>query len=114
MRERLVRGEAEAAAAGGDGKIVIGAKKFCDVCGVGSHTEEHGDSFIDSSGRKLGEPGIADAPGGESGDGEWHGGREFAADVLEEGGVESVGACGGVEIDLDRRDAGDGLQVCDF
>jgi hypothetical protein len=114
MRERFVRGEAEATAAGGDGKIVVGVQKFCDVGGVGAHAKEHGDGFVDGSRRKLGEPGIADAPGGEGGDGEWHGGREFAADVLEERGVESVGARGGVVVDLDGCNAGDGLQVGDF
>jgi len=114
MRERFVRGEAEATAAGSDGKIVVVAKKFCDVGGVGAHAEEHWDGFVDGSERKLGKPEIADAPGGEGRDGEWHRGREFAADVLEERGVEGVGARGCVKIDLDGRNAGDGLQVGDF
>jgi hypothetical protein len=62
VRERFVRGEAEAAAAGGDGKIVVGVKKFCDVGSVRSHAEKHGDGFVDGPGRKFGKPWIADAP----------------------------------------------------
>jgi hypothetical protein len=89
-------------------------KKSCDVSGVGAHAEEHGDGFVDGSGRKLGKPWVADAPRGEGGDGERHGGREFAADVPEERGVETVGACWSVEIDLDGRNSGYGLQVCNF
>jgi len=114
VRERFIRREAEAAAAGGDWKIGVGVKKFCDAGGVAAHAEEHRDGFIDGSRRKLGEPGIADAPGGEGRDRERHGGRELAADVLEERGVEGVRAGGGVKIDLDRRNAGSGLQVCNF
>ena len=114
MRERFIRREAEAAAAGGDWKIGVGVKKFCDAGGVGAHAEEHRDGFVDGSGRKLGEPRITDAPGGEGRDGEWHGWREFAAHFLEERDVEIVGAGGGVKIDLDGRYAWDGLQVCDL
>jgi len=89
-------------------------KKFCDVAGVGAHAEEHGYGFVDGGGRKLGEPGIANAPGGESGDGERKRGWEFAANVLEESGVKGLGAGGGIKVDLDGRDAGDGLRAGDL
>ncbi len=96
------------------GKSLVGVKKFCDDGGVGTHAEEHGNGFVDGSGRKLGKPGIADAPGSEGRDGERHRGRKLAADVLEERGVESVSACGGVEINLNGRNAGSRLQICNF
>jgi hypothetical protein len=114
LREWFVRGEAKAATAGGVGEIDVGVKKFCDVGGVGAHAKEHGDGFVDGSGRKLGKPGIADALGSEPRDGKRERSGELTADVLKERGVESVGARGGVKVDLDGSNAGDGLQVGDF
>src|SRR4029077_5791440 len=114
IRERFVDGEAEAAAAGRDGEIVAGGKKFCAVAGVQAHAEEHGYGFVDGSGRKLSEPGIADAPGREGSDGKRKPWWEFAADVPKESGVKGMGARRGIKVDLDGRNAGDGLHTGDF
>ena len=106
MRERFIGREAEAGAAGGYGKFLAGVEEGDDIGGVGAETEKHGDGFVDGAGRKICEPGIADAPGGEGGDGERHGGTKLATNGGEKSGIERALANGGVKINLNGADAG--------
>src|SRR5215510_3892802 len=95
-RQRLVCGDPQTVATGGGAKIVLG-KSPSDAMLVGSHAKDHRHHLIDG---QACEPIVEDAPGGQSCDGEWHGGGQLTTELLQHISIKSAFRNSGVEIDL--------------
>lgn len=90
------------------------SQEMHNVRGIRAHAEKHGDGFVDGVGRDLGEPGIANAPGGQSSDREGDRREDFATNILKQSGIKSVLGGAGVEIDLNGPDVGQSLKIGDL
>src|SRR5215510_8719647 len=102
-RQRLVCGDPQTVATGGRAKIVL-AKSPSDAMLVGSHAKDHRHHLIDG---QSCEPIVEDAPGRQSGDGERHGGGQLTTELLQHLPIKGALGDRGVEIDLERLDAGE-------